>query len=632
MGLNSQKIYNLLLVMAMFVVNATNTLAIEDSSANTKKFDKSYIKNIEISGTNVIKPEEILEKMQLRTGTEYDRDLLQTDLKRIYQMGYFSDKLKAIPVENKDNTITLKLVLEENMPITDFTIEGNTVISTEEILSYLLPLKGTPQNVLQLNEAIENIQNCYASKGYILARVSQFDDDPDGVINLKMTEGVINKINITGNNKTKDYIIARNILTEPGTVYNEDLLKADLVRLYATQAFKDVNRDIEPSENDPDKYDVTIEVKEQRTATISVGGGLDSSTGLFGSAGIVDNNFRGRNERIGLNFLAGTGVIMSDSSVLDKANLQAELTFFEPYFLNADNSLSAKLFYRDFGSYQVPLAIEKRFGGEVSVAHRVKSNHHLSTTFGVGMEHVDVSEGDWVGFQLKALSRGVPFYGMPYINNLRNEQLEGGNFFSLTPGLIYDSRDNTVNTRNGILASLKFTENVGLNGFDKTHGRLVGSIKKYIPVMKKSSLSFTAKAGSIIHGDDVPEVMAFRMGGPYTVRGFKLGTIGTGNGFVMGSAELTTPLLFLDRIKKVPFFDNLRLSFFVDAGKLFEANNLTNWLYDRPQQAITAGIGLKLYIPGMGPLSIDYGIPITNPGRENGRKGYVTFGVGDMLY
>ena len=100
----------------------------------------------------------------------------------------------------------------------------------------------------------------------------------------------------------------------------------------------------------------------------------------------------------------------------------------------------------------------------------------------------------------------------------------------------------------------------------------------------------------------------------------------------MGSAELTTPLLFLDRIKKVPFFDNLRLSFFVDAGKLFEANNLTNWLYDRPQQAITAGIGLKLYIPGMGPLSIDYGIPITNPGRENGRKGYVTFGVGDMLY
>ena len=618
--------------MAMFVVNATSTLAIEDSSANTKKFDKSYIKNIEISGTNVIKPEEILEKMQLRTGTEYDRDLLQTDLKRIYQMGYFSDKLKAIPVENKDNTITLKLVLEENMPITDFTIEGNTVISTEEILSYLLPLKGTPQNVLQLNEAIENIQNCYASKGYILARVSQFDDDPDGVINLKMTEGVINKINITGNNKTKDYIIARNILTEPGTVYNEDLLKADLVRLYATQAFKDVNRDIEPSENDPDKYDVTIEVKEQRTATISVGGGLDSSTGLFGSAGIVDNNFRGRNERIGLNFLAGTGVIMSDSSVLDRANLQAELTFFEPYFLNADNSLSAKLFYRDFGSYQVPLAIEKRFGGEVSVAHKVKSNPHLSTSFGVGMEHVDVSEGDWAGFQLKALSRGVPFYGMPYINNLRNEQLEGGNFFSLTPGLVYDSRDNTVNTRNGILASLKFTENVGLNGFDKTHGKLVGSIKKYIPVMKKSSLSFTAKAGGIIHGDDVPEVMAFRMGGPYTVRGFKLGTIGTGNGFVMGSAELTTPLLFLDRIKKVPFFDNLRLSFFVDAGKLFEANNLTNWLYDRPQQAITAGIGLKLYIPGMGPLSIDYGIPLTNPGRENGRKGYVTFGVGDMLY
>ncbi len=639
-------IYQLFLIIFILVAGATSAFAIEDIQVESKEVtqkkqekvikiedEKMFIKDIEISGSNVIKPEYILEKMQLHRGDEYNRDLLQTDLKRIYQMGFFSDKLKAIPIENPDHSITLKVIVEENMPMTDFTIEGNSVVSTEEILSYLLPLRGKPQNVVHINEAIENIQNCYASKGYILARVSEFYDDPDGVVNLKMSEGVINKIVITGNEKTKDYVVERNILTEPGTVYNENLVKADLVRLYATQAFRDVNREIEPSMEDPEKYDVTIEVQEQRSASLSVGGGLDSSTGLFGSLGITDNNFRGRNQRIGLNFLAGTGVIMSDASVLDRANLQAELNFFEPYFLNADNSLAAKLFYRDFGSYQIPLAMEQRFGAEVTVAHRVKINPKLSTTFTVGVENIDVSEGDAGQIERMFASRGVTPAIMPIFKQARKEQLEGGFFFQLAPGLVYDTRDTTVNPRNGVLANVRFNENIALGDLNKTHGKLTGSIKKYFPVMSKSSFSLTAKAGGVIHGaNNMPEVMKYRLGGPSSVRGFRMGTIGTGDAFVMGSAELNTPVLFLDRIKKVPFFDNLKLSFFVDAGKMFGTDNLTNWLYDRPLQAVSAGVGLKVFIPGLGPLSVDYGIPITDPKGVTSRSGYFTFGVGDVLY
>ena len=635
-------IYQLLLLFILLVAGATSVFAVEDGAdtQQTKKplitvddDAKFYIKDIEISGPNVIKPEYILEKMQLHSGDVYNRDLLQTDLKRIYQMGFFSDKMRAIPVKNPDNTITLKLIVEENLPITDFTVEGNTVVSTEEILSYLLPLRGKPQNVANINEAIENIQNCYANKGYILARISEFYDDPDGVVNLKLSEGIINSISISGNEKTKDYVIQRNILTEPGMVYNENLLKADLVRLYATQAFKDVNRDIEPSLDNPDAYDITIEVKEQRSATLSLGAGIDSATGFFGSAGISDNNFLGRGQRIGANFLAGTGVVMSDASVLNRANLQAEINFFEPYFLNADNSLSAKLFYRDFGSYQVPLAMEQRFGAEFGLAHRIQSNEKLSSTFTLGFENINVSEGDYNGLRKRAIAKQGAAFSDAAFRKARNEQLEGGFFVSLAPGMIYDTRDSSVNTRNGVLASVKFSENVALDGIKKTHGKLQGSIKRYFPVMSKSSFSLTAKAGGIIHGaDDTPEVMKYRLGGPYTIRGYRMGTVGTGDGYVMGSAELNTPLLFLDRIKKVPFFDNLKLSFFVDAGKVFGADNLTNKLYDRPGQAITAGVGLKIYIPGLGPLSIDYGVPLTNPMGATRKGGYFTFGVGDMMY
>ncbi len=591
----------------------------DESSVKTAK----TIKAIEIHGLNVISQDLVMQKLTLHAGDEYNKETLQSNLKSIYDMGFFSEKMKAIPVTNSDGTVTIKIILEENAPITDFTIEGNTVVSTEEILQFLLPLKGKPQNITEINSAIVKIQNLYNEKGYILARVDSVTDDPDGTVNISLKEGTIDKIMISGNEKTKDYIIERNILTEPGTIYNENQIKEDLVRLYATQAFKDVTREIEPSTEDPDMYDITIKVEEQRTANLSVGGGVDTVTGLFGSVGIADNNFKGRNERLALNVLAGTGVILNDASIQRRMNLQAELSYYLPYFFNADTSLLNKIYYRDFGSYQVPLAIERRLGAEVTVAHRMKFNKHVTSTFSLGVENVHVSEGDF-----GKISSLYNRYNVPITE--RAKQLDGGLFLSLSPAMIFDTRDNATVTRKGTMASIRFDEEIGLNGLDKTHGKLTGMIKQYIPVGKKSSLSFTAKAGGKIHGDEMPDVMAYRLGGPYTIRGFKMSGVGTGDAFVMGSAEFATPIPFLDRTK-IKFLNNLRFTMFIDAGKIFN-NTISDTLYDRPGYAVAAGVGLKLYIPGMGPLSIDYGIPLTNPGDNGNPNGYFTFGVGDLMY
>ena len=591
----------------------------DESSVKTAK----TIKAIEIHGLNVISQDLVMQKLTLHAGDEYNKETLQSNLKSIYDMGFFSEKMKAIPVTNSDGTVTIKIILEENAPITDFTIEGNTVVSTEEILQFLLPLKGKPQNITEINSAIVKIQNLYNEKGYILARVDSVTDDPDGTVNISLKEGTIDKIMISGNEKTKDYIIERNILTEPGTIYNENQIKEDLVRLYATQAFKDVTREIEPSTEDPDMYDITIKVEEQRTANLSVGGGVDTVTGLFGSVGIADNNFKGRNERLALNVLAGTGVILNDASIQRRMNLQAELSYYLPYFFNADTSLLNKIYYRDFGSYQVPLAIERRLGAEVTVAHRMKFNKHVTSTFSLGVENVHVSEGDF-----GKISSLYNRYNVPITE--RAKQLDGGLFLSLSPAMIFDTRDSATVTRKGTMASIRFDEEIGLNGLDKTHGKLTGMIKQYIPVGKKSSLSFTAKAGGKIHGDEMPDVMAYRLGGPYTIRGFKMSGVGTGDAFVMGSAEFATPIPFLDRTK-IKFLNNLRFTMFIDAGKIFN-NTISDTLYDRPGYAVAAGVGLKLYIPGMGPLSIDYGIPLTNPGDNGNPNGYFTFGVGDLMY
>lgn len=592
-----------------------------DSSNYVDKEHKP-IKEIELYGLNSIPQKDILDKMQMKAGEEYTRSKMQDDLKEIYSTGFFTEKMKAVPTLNSDGTVTVKIIVEENLPVKDFTIEGNTVIPTEDILATLTDMKGKPQNIAQINKAIAQIQELYNSKGYILSRVDSITDDPDGTINLSIKEGIIDKIMIEGNEKTKDYIVARNILTEPGMVYNENLIKEDLVRLYATQAFKDVTREIEPSEDIPDAYDITIKIVEQRTASISVGGGLDTVTGLFGSMGISENNFRGRAERISLTGLAGTGVILNDSSVKDHMNIQAELSYFKPYFFNADTSLNTRLFFRDFGSYQIPLAIERRYGLEFTAAHRLKWNRHATSTFSVGIENIDVKEGDF-----NSISRLYRSYNVPLSE--RAKQLEGGMFLSLSPAILFDTRDSATVTRHGTMASLRFDESIGLDGLDKTNGRVTGMIKQYIPIAKRSSLSLTAKGGGAIHGD-IPEVMAYRLGGPYTIRGFKMSGVGTGNAFIMGSAEFATPIPFMDRTR-ISFLNNLRFTVWLDAGKVFDGT-VSNKIYDRPMYAVSAGVGLKVFVPGMGPLSIDYGIPLTNGGRNASKHGYFTFGVGDLLY
>ena len=543
---------------ALALEDLTDKEMMESPLEESSKESTSYINDIEILGANIIKPEFILSKLKLKKGDLYDKDIMQEDLKTIYKLGYFTERMKAVPIKNENGTISLKIILEENIPVTDFTIEGNTVVSSEELMQHLLPLKGKPQNITAINAAMEKINECYYSKGYILSKIDSIYDDPDGTLNLNITEGKINKILITGNEKTKEYVIERNIMTEPGTVYNENIVKQDLVRLYSTQAFKDVNRTIEVSDEDPDKFDITIELKEQRTASVSIGGGLDSATGAFGSVGISDNNFRGRNQRVSLTGLIGSGILMSDASIKSHMNYQAELSFFEPHFLNADNSLMSKIYYRDLGSYTIPLAVERRIGFESTIAHRLKNNPRMSSTLTAGIEHIHLSEGDF--------NRVEKLYNIHGLNIAdRAKQLDGGLFFKLAPGLSYDSRDAIINPRHGALASIRYEEAFGIDDLGKTNGRLQGMMKRYMPVGKKSSFSLTARGGLKVHGSDMPEIMAYRLGGPYTIRGYRVNGVGTGTSFVMGSAELATPIPFVDRLKVnflhnlTPFLKNYRL-------------------------------------------------------------------------
>lgn len=614
-----------LISLLSFLLVAQNIVfAVEDSvPAQFVDADKPavYVREVEVFGNNLIDASFIIDQLSQKDGYIYDKKNVVNDLNRIYKTGYFTQKMRALPIRMDDDSVKLRIIVEENPPITGFMVDGNTVLSTAEIMSVLSKLEGKPQNILALNTAMEQVQEMYAMKGYILARVSEVMDDPDGVVSFVINEGIIGDVIVDGSYKTRDFVIKRNILLEPGTIYNENTTRADIMRLMGTQAYRNVERDIEL---DPEtgKYNIKISLDEQRTGRISLGVGIDSSSGFFGSVGFGENNFRGLGQKLNLNLMAGTGVLMSDESVIQRPNLQVEASFFEPYFKNPYTSLAVRGFGRNFGSYQVPLAIEERFGLDATVYRKFKAYKNLTGSLSFGFENVNLKEGDWGQIVNMYTSHGIPI-------EAREDQLAGGFYVKLTPGLTYDTRDNTLNTRRGLLANLSLEEALGFSGDGGSYGKATGIIKKFIPAGRKSSVVITARAGGKVHGD-MPEFAAFSMGGPYNVRGFNIAEVGTGRGYMSGSMEFRTPIPFIDRLTTNTFVNNIRVAAFLDAGKMFNTT-ITDRIYNRPGYAISAGMGLRIFVPGLGPVNLDYGFPLTNTAGSRS-QGFFTFGMGETMW
>lgn len=589
------------------------------NAATNRTYDEAItIKEIQISGNALVSEEIILNNLNAKPGVRFDRNVIKNDLRNIYNMGYFTERIKAVPKADSSG-ITLYIEVEENVPVTGFNVVGNEAIESEQIIKALEDQVGLPQNIGQLNNSIRKIENLYTEKGYILARVKKVQDDPDGVINVDINEGVIDEVELSGNFKTKDFVIERHLTVQPNETYNELKLKKDLARLFGTQAFSDVRRVISPSENDPSRYKLTIEVDEKRTGSVSIGGGVDTETGFFGQAGYFDNNFLGRGQEISLNGLMGSGNLLENNGVLDESPLQIELKFIEPRLFRTLNSLEVVGFLHDMASFQVPLGLERRFGGRVQLARPLKKIPNLAGSVSVGFEDVALKEGDKDEIERLFNEKNINIAE-------RAKQLEAGIFITVGPSLVYDTRNRLINPTDGWYASSNFKEYFAISGGAETFGKASATIRKFFPIGKNSTITIGSKIGTNLIGK-VPEFATFRLGGPYTIRGFREGDVGSGEAFVMGSVEYRTPIPFITKVLNYKLVRDLRLAFFFDAGTLFE-ETITNNLYNYPGYGVSFGSGIIVPLPYLGPIRFDYGYPITSVGAGN-KRGRFTFGIGE---
>lgn len=586
---------------------------VEQTGLNTQ-YDKALtISKISISGNQLIDEYRIKDNMNLRPGSLYKKSNLQSDLRGIYDMGYFTEKIRAVPIATRDG-IHLRIEVEENAPVTGVLVEGNKIVSDAELMEIFSPQTGLPQNVKQLNDSIEKIEKIYADKGYVLARVKEITDDPDGMINLEVNEGRIKNMYFVGNRKTKDYVVERMMSTKAGDVYNENVLTEDLKRVFGTQGFSDVRRVITANPDNPDEYDVTIELDEKKTGAISLGGGLDTGTGVFGSVGYTDPNFRGRGENFSSIASVGTGIIGRGDSLADARTYQFEVGWSTPSFRQTDNSVGVSLYGRDMASINVPLGIERRIGTNFTWSKPLKSFENTAFSLGFGGERVSLREGGTTG-DLADLG----------VTN-RDGQLDGGTFLNVTPTIAFDTRDNRFNPTQGWLNTFSLTGAGGLDG--SSYGTASANVRKFTQLREGVVLALNAQAGSSVLGD-IPTFNMFRLGGSYSVRGFREGGLGVGNGFLLGSAELRTKVPLWGKLKEIPVLNTMTTAFFIDGGQLVDQASLTGGDFEQDGFGASIGAGLRFNIPGVGPIRVDYALPVAGGNDRYYRR--VNFGVGQKF-
>lgn len=580
-----------------------------------KQYDEGLtINKVSIEGNKLIEGDKIKQTMRMRPGSLYSKSNLSEDLRRIYEMGYFTEKIKAVPISTNKG-IHLRIEVQENAPVTGINIEGNTIINDAELQSVFAGQTGLPQNIGQLNESIEKVEKLYADKGYILSRVTGIADDPDGTINLTINEGTIDKIEFVGNRKTKDFVIKRAMVLKEGDLYNEKTLSEDLKRVFSSQSFSDVRRVITASPDDPDKYNLAIEVDEKKTGALSVGGGLDTGTGIFGSVGYTDPNFLGRGQNVNAIAAVGSGVINRNSDTQAKArNYQFEVGWNEPSLFQSVNSVGASVYGRDYASFNVPLGVERRIGLQTNWARPLLSVKNTSVGLSLGGENVRIREF--------ASDADLASFGIDKAE--RDSQLKGGTFITLSPTIAYDTRDNRLSPQSGFLGTASLGGSYGLGG--NSYGTANTNLRKYFKIREGVTLALNAQGGTSLMGD-IPQFNMFRLGGAYSVRGFQEGGLGIGNGFAMGTVELRNKIPMIGRLKQIPVINSLAMATFLDAGTLVgEANS--NSIFNRAGMGASAGLGLRINMPGLGPIRIDYAIPITGGGKYTNPW---NFGVGQKF-
>jgi len=258
------------------------------------------------------------DSMSIKPGSIVDNQILKQDLNAIYASGWFS----GVKINSQNGPLGVRLIVNvvPNPILKKVELNSkNSLISDEYVDEIFKNYYGTTLNLNEFQNKIDTIKKRYESEGYSLARIKGPDRiNENGIVTLNVAEGIVSDVqlrflgtdgesSIDGEprkGKTKDWVIKRELKTQPGSIFNRKILEADIRRLYATSLFDDVKVSLGPDSLNPGKVIIFLDLSEQRTGSLTGGLGYSNSSGIFASLGLQETNAFGRawSTNLNLNF------------------------------------------------------------------------------------------------------------------------------------------------------------------------------------------------------------------------------------------------------------------------------------------------------------------------------------------
>ncbi|MCK4326022.1 outer membrane protein assembly factor BamA [bacterium] len=570
------------------------TLLIEEGEA-------VRIVEIEIEGNHSFPDKRIKKIMVTRVDRLFRRgifkeDVLQDDSGRIISFYRSQGFLKAEIVDRErrldesGRLIYLRLKIEEGpqFKVGRIGIEGNVLFTAEQIRNELKMPEDSIYSPDGLKNEVRRIEDYYAGKGYIFARVEPTTDirEEEKRVDVlyKIREGrlaYIERIEVVGNVKTQDKVIRREIMVKPGDVFDGRKIDRSRQKIYNLGYFEEVTYYTTPGTR-PHNKNLVFEVTERKTGAFIFGFGYSTVEDFIGFVELSQNNFDIKNSPT----FTGAGQKVKIRAKLGTEKTEYDLSFTEPWLMGRPLSFGFDLYdtTREWDDYD-----EGRAGGRLRLGYPLWELIRGSVAY--KYEDVEISDVD------KSASSRI--------------KREEGDFStsSLKLGLNKDTRDSTLDPTCGYENSISLERAGGILGGDRDFTKYVGQASGYFRTFErweKLILNLRLKGGLVEeYGDTeyVPIYERFYLGGANTIRGYSYRDVGPkdekgepigGETFLLFNAEYTYPLV-----------RNIKGAVFFDSGGVWEDTGHIN----SSDIKSGVGIGVRMLLP-IGPIRLDYGYGI----------------------
>ena len=508
------------------------------------------------------------------------------------------DKLRGRTV------LVMPVVEGKKYKVGRITVKGEKVTSEEKIRQLLKVKEGSVYSPKGIRDDAKTVADAYGSGGYVDLVISP-QGVPSGPNTIDVvytieegTRSFVQRINIVGNARTKDKVIRREVLIAPGDVYSTTRVETTKKRLDNLGYFSRV--ETYPEETGvPGRKDLTVQVEEKRTGSLNFGAGFSTVDDIIGFVELTQGNFDLWNWP---NFTGG-GQKFRARLQLGTSRRDIIVSLTEPYFLDRRLSVGGQVFFSE-ANFLSSIYDQRNYGFSLNARRGI--GRFMSASIEYRLENIEifnVSSGASNQILIEAGTRSKSV---------------------ITTNLTLDTRDNPFLSRTGqrvvltpFIAGGFLGGSTQIFGFDLEASQYFHLPYDMILLLNGQLAGVDTWGGGEF--DRVPIYDRLFLGGANNLRGFSYRDVGPKdqNGEPLGGKTLARATIELT----FPVIEKVRAAVFYDVGFVEpKAFNLGG------RAASDVGVGLRLDLP-IGPLRLDYGIPIET-GGNNSNKGKFNFNVG----